>query len=237
MSLTDKVVAIAGAAGGLGPTVARAFADAGAKLAVAGRTRSDLDKLLDSLDLPGECRLASAVDLTDAAATRVWADEILGRFGRVDVVVHLVGGYRGGTPIADIPPADWEFVHNLLIKTALNVAQAFVNPLKNGGYGRFLTVTSPRAQAPSARTAIYAMGKAAADALVLALADELKGSGATANAIVVNSIVTPEQRAAEPDKDYSKSTAAEEIAAAMLYLCADEASVVNGARIPLTGRG
>jgi len=73
--------------------------------------------------------------------------------------------------------------------------------------------------------------------LVLAMADEFKGTGATANAIVVNSIVTPEMRAAEPDKDYSKSTSAEEIAAAMLYLCSDEAGVINGARLPLTGRG
>jgi NAD(P)-dependent dehydrogenase (short-subunit alcohol dehydrogenase family) len=237
MSLTDKVVAIAGAAGGLGPTLARAFVDHGAQLAVAGRREADLIDLLDALELPEVRRLASAVDLTDGAATKAWADQVVAQFGRVDVVLHLVGGYKGGTSIADIPAADWDFVHNLLIKTTLNVAQAFVNPLKAGGYGRFLTVTSPRAQMPSARTAIYAMSKAAADALVLALADELKGTGATANAIVVNSIVTPEMRVAEPDKDYSKSTSAEEIAAAMLYLCSAEAGAINGARIPLTSRG
>ena len=237
MSLTDKVVAIAGAAGGLGPTVARAFVDAGARLAVAGRNQADLIRLLDALKLPEDHRLASAVDLTDAAAAQAWADQIIGKFGRVDVVLHLIGGYKGGTSIANIPLADWDFIYNLLIKTTLNVARAFVNPLKANGWGRFITVTSLRAQVPSAKTAIYAMGKAAADALVLALADELKGSGATANAIVVNSIVTPEQRAAEPGKDYSKATSAEDIAAAMLYLCSDDAGVINGARLPLTGRG
>ncbi len=237
MSLTDRVVAIAGAAGGLGPTVARAFAEAGAKLAVAGRSEADLIQLLDALGLPDDRRLASAVDLTDGAATRAWADQIVARFGRVDVALHLVGGYKGGASIADTPLADWDFIHNLLIKTTLNVARAFVNPLKSNGWGRFITVTSPRAQTPTAKTAIYAMGKAAGDALVLALADEFKGSGATANAIVVNSIVTPEQRAAEPGKDFGKSTTAEEIAAAMLYLCSDAAGVVNGVRLPLTGRG
>ena len=237
MLLTDKVVAIAGAAGGLGPTVARAFVDAGAQCAVAGRNQADLVQLLDSLDLPEIRRLASAVDLTDETATKAWADQIVGKFGRVDVMLHLVGGYKGGTPIADIPSADWDFVHNLLIKTTLNCARAFVTPLKANGRGRFITVSSPRAQAPSAKTAIYAMSKAASEALVLAMADEFKGTGATANAIVVNSIVTPEMRAAEPDKDYSKSTSAEEIAAAMLYLCSDEAGVINGVRLPLTGRG
>jgi len=237
MSLLDKVVAIAGAAGGLGPTVARAFAEAGARLALAGRHPADLNQLLDSLNLPDERRLATAADLTDEAATKMWAKAVLAKFGRVDVVLHLVGGYKGGTPIADIPAADWDAIYNLLIKTTLNVARAFVNPLKANGWGRFLTVTSPRAQTPTSKTAIYAMGKAAADALVLALADEFKGSGATSNAVVVNAIVTSEQRVADPTKDYGKSTAAEEIAAAMLYLCSDEAGVVNGARLPLIGRG
>jgi NAD(P)-dependent dehydrogenase (short-subunit alcohol dehydrogenase family) len=235
MALTDKVVAIAGAAGGLGPTVARVFAEAGARLAVAGRREAELDQLLDSLGLPEARRLSSAVDLTDDASTGDWAAQIIGKFGRVDVLLHLVGGYKGGTSIAEVSPADWDFIHKLLIKTTLNVARAFVTPLKRNGWGRFITVTSPRAQAPTSRTAIYAMGKAAADALVLALADEFEGSGATANAIAVNSIVTPEMRAANPDKDYSKSTPAEDIAAKMLYLCSDEAGSINGQRIPLIG--
>jgi NAD(P)-dependent dehydrogenase (short-subunit alcohol dehydrogenase family) len=237
MSLTDKVVAIAGAAGGLGPTVARAFADEGARLAVAGRNPADLDRLLDRLNLPAGRRLTSAVDLTDETAARGWAGQIIDTFGRVDVVLHLVGGYKGGALIEDTPAADWEFVYNLLIKTTLNVARAFVAPLKTGGQGRFILVSSPRAQTPTAKTAIYGMAKAASEALTLALADEFKGSGATANIVVVNSIVTPDMRAAEPAKDYSKSTSAEEIAQAMLYLCSDAASAVNGTRLPLTGRG
>ncbi|HLF25586.1 MAG TPA: SDR family NAD(P)-dependent oxidoreductase [Anaerolineae bacterium] len=237
MALTDRVVAIAGAAGGLGPTVARAFVATGARLAVAGRNQADLIQLLDSMQLPDDRRLASAVDLTDATATQGWAEQIAGKFGRVDVLLHLVGGYKGGTAIAEIPAADWDFVHNLLIKTTLNAVRAFVTPLKANGWGRFITVSSPRAQTPSAKTAIYAMSKAASEALVLALADEFKGTGATANIVVVNSIATPEQRAAEPDKDYSKATSAEEIAAAMLYLCSDAASAINGARLALTGRG
>ena len=236
MSPIDKVVAIAGAAGGLGPTVARAFAADGARLAVAGRSEADLLGLLDSLGLPAERRLATAVDLTDTAAAQAWADAVIGRFGRVDVVLHLVGGYKGGTRIADIPMADWDFTRDLLIKTTLNVARAFAAPLAANGWGRFLTITSPRAQAPTAHTAIYAMGKAAADALVRALADEFTGTGATANALVVSSIVTAEQRAREPGKDFSRATSAEAIAAALLFLCSDAAGAINGARIPLTGQ-
>jgi NAD(P)-dependent dehydrogenase (short-subunit alcohol dehydrogenase family) len=81
------------------------------------------------------------------------------------------------------------------------------------------------------------MGKAASDALVLALADELRGTGATANLIEVDSIDSPETRDAQQKKAYGKSTPAEEIAAAMVFLCTDEAATINGARLPLTGRG
>jgi NAD(P)-dependent dehydrogenase (short-subunit alcohol dehydrogenase family) len=85
------------------------------------------------------------------------------------------------------------------------------------------------------------MAKAASDALVRAYADEVKGTGTTANLIEVDSIDAPEARtaaaAAGAKKPYGKTTPAEEVAAAMVYLCSDEAATVNGARIPLTGRG
>jgi NAD(P)-dependent dehydrogenase (short-subunit alcohol dehydrogenase family) len=232
-----RVVAITGAAGGLGPTVARAFFEAGASLAVAGRGEESLTRLLDSLEVPASRRLATAVDLTDQAAAADWSRRIVERFGRVDVVAHLVGGYKGGGSIAEIETADWDFLERMLVRTTLNVARAFAAPLKTGGWGRFLAVTSVKAQAPSAKSALYAMGKAASDALVLALADELRGTGATANLLVVDSIDTPEDRGKAPKKPYGKSTPAEEIAAAMLFLCSDQAATINGARLPLTGKG
>jgi len=233
---SGRIVAITGAAGGLGPTVARAFFDSGASLAVAGRGEESLVALLDSLRVPAGRRLATAVDLTDAAAASMWASRIVEKFGRVDVVVHLVGGYKGGASIEEIDTADWDALEQMLVRTTLNVARAFAGMLKAGGWGRFLAVTSAKAQAPSARSALYAMGKAASDALVLALADELRGTGATANLVVVDSIDAPETRAASPKKPYGKSTPAEEIAAAMLFLCSDQAATINGVRLPLTGR-
>jgi NAD(P)-dependent dehydrogenase (short-subunit alcohol dehydrogenase family) len=235
--LKDTIVAISGAAGGLGPTVARLFAGSGATLAVAGRNAESLEGMLDGMAVPAARRMATAVDLTDAAAAQGWAEKVIAAFGRIDVVLHLVGGYRGGSAIPDILPADWDFLHDMILRTTLNVARAFAAPLKAGGRGRFIGVTSPKAVSPSAKSALYAAAKAGSDAIVLALADELKGSGATANLIVVDSIDTPETRGKEPRKPYGKSTPAEEIASAMLYLCSVEAAAVNGTRLPLIGRG
>ena len=232
-----RIIAISGAAGGLGPTVARAFFQAGAALAVAGRTAQSLGALLDSIGVPAGRRLASAVDLSDGAATAAWAREVVSRFGRVDVMLHLVGGYAAGTTIGAITDAEWGGVEASLVRTTLNVARAFAGPLKESGSGRFVAVTSSRTQAPAAKNAVYAMGKAASDALVLALADELRGTGATANLVVVDSIDVPERRGTEPKKPYGKSTPAEEIAAAMLFLCSEQAATINGVRLPLIGRG
>lgn len=225
----QKIVAISGAAGGLGPTVARAFFGAGASLAVAGRSAEKLDQLLDSLKVPADRRLSSGVDLGDPGGARAWAEAVLAKFGSVDVVLHLVGGYKGGTSVADIPLSDWNDLQGMLVGTTLNVVRAFAGTLKKGG-GRFIGVTSPKAQTPTAKSAIYSMAKAASDALVLALADELRGTGSTANLIMVDSI------GSDPQKPYGKSTPPEEIAAAMLFLCSDQAATINGVRLPLTGK-
>ena len=224
-----KIVAISGAAGGLGPTVARAFFEAGDSLAVAGRSAEKLDQLLHSIGVPADRGLASAVDLGDPAAAQAWAGGVQAKFGRVDVVLHLVGGYKGGTSTADISLTDWEGLQRMIVGTSLNVVRAFAGALKKGG-GRFIGVTSPKAHAPTAKSALYSMAKAASDALVLALADELRGTGSTANLIVVDSI------GSDPQKPYGKSTPPEEIAAAMLFLCSDKAATINGVRLPLTGK-
>ena len=226
---SNKVVAVTGAAGGLGPTVVHAFHEAGASLAVAGRSREKLVELLDSLHVPAEDRLATGVDLAEPQATEAWAAQVKKKFGRVDAVLHLVGGYTAGSSLSELRLEDWDEIQRMLIRTTLCVVRAFAGPLREAG-GRLVAVTSPKAQTPTAKSALYSMAKAGSDALVLALADELRGSGATANLIVVDSIGAP-----QPNK-YGKSTPAEEIAAAMLFLCSDAAATINGARISLTGR-
>jgi NADP-dependent 3-hydroxy acid dehydrogenase YdfG len=143
MTMT-RIVAIAGAGGSLGPSVVRVFTAAGSTLALAGRDTGKLDALLDSVGMPAGRRLTSSVDLLDESAARSWAADVSRTFGRVDTVVHLVGGYKGGTAVADISTADWNALHDMLVATTLNVVRAFVEPLKASGQGRFIAVTSPR---------------------------------------------------------------------------------------------
>jgi NAD(P)-dependent dehydrogenase (short-subunit alcohol dehydrogenase family) len=231
-SLDGRVIAIAGASGNLGPTVVARLASAGARLALGGRHVDALDKLAADVDAKAD---TAAVDLLDPEDARAWATGIADRLGRVDALVHLVGGWRGGKPIEEAPLEDWDTLEKSLVRTLQHATQAFVPHLLASGRGRFIEISSGQGQAPTSKNAVYAAAKAAGEAWTLALADRLKGTGATANIVVVGSILTPAMREEDPDKDYSTFTPAEEIAEAIAYLCSDAAASMNGQRLTLRG--
>jgi NAD(P)-dependent dehydrogenase (short-subunit alcohol dehydrogenase family) len=228
VSLSGRVIAVSGAGGSLGPIVVERLAAAGATLALAGRDPAKLETLAPGTDV-------QAVDLLDQDAARAWADGIAARHGRVDGLAHLVGGWRGGKPIEEAPLEDWDWLSDLLVRTTQHVSQAFASHLLASGRGRFVIVGSSQAQMPTHGNAVYAAAKAAAETWTLALADRFKGTGATANVIVVGAIVTPAMRAEQPDQSFATFTPAEEIAEAIAYLFSDAAASMNGQRLTLRG--
>jgi NAD(P)-dependent dehydrogenase (short-subunit alcohol dehydrogenase family) len=235
VSLEGKVVAIAGAGGGLGPSVSALLAERGAKLALGERNPELAGKCAAHLEHLGEDRCDTfGVDLLDPAAARGWAKRAASKFGGVDALVHLVGGWRGGKPIAESPVEDCEVMHEMLVKTVQTATCAFLPYLAERG-GRFAIVSSIQAQRPTRTNAAYASAKAAAEAWTLALADELKGHGGTANIVVVNAIVTPKMRAENPDKSYDNFTDADHIAEGIAFLLGDAGSKMNGQRLSLHG--
>jgi NAD(P)-dependent dehydrogenase (short-subunit alcohol dehydrogenase family) len=227
-----SVAAITGAAGGLGPHVARALADAGHSLALNDRDAGRLRTLTDDLGLPDDRVDTSTANLLDGDATRAWAEHVGERFGGVDAVAHLVGGWRGGRSIGEAPLEDYEWLHDLLVRTLQHTSRAFLPALKRSG-GRFVVVSSATAQAPTSTNAAYATAKAAAEAWTLALGDELAADGGAANILVVNAIVTPEMRASDPDKAFKSFTDAADIAAAIAFMFGDATTKMNGKRLSL----
>ena len=232
MPLKDRVVVVAGAAGSLGPTLCRAFAQAGASLVLVGSRLEPLNALAAELALPAGQVLAYAANLADPASVNALAEAVKEKFGRADAVIHLVGGYKAGATVVEMELADVASMLDQHLWTTLHVARAFIPLLAANGWGRFVHVSTPVAQAPNAKQAPYAIGKAAQDALMLVLAQELKGTGVTANAVQVRSIETAPPDPAKPRAGSSP----EEISAAVLWLCSDEAGGTNGARIQLFGR-
>ncbi len=231
--LEGRVIAIAGAAGGLGPTVARRLAAAGATIAATDVSQERLDRLGADLVLSDQRYDGRPVDLLDEDATRAWAGSLVERFGRVDGLLHLVGGWRGGQPLPEAPLSDYEWLHDLLVRTVQHTTRAFWTALTESEHGRFILVSSSQAQRPEGTNAAYAAAKAAAETWTLALADSFADTRATANVIVVNAILTPAMRAENPDKPFRTFTAAEDIAEAIVFMCSEAAAKMNGKRLSL----
>jgi NAD(P)-dependent dehydrogenase (short-subunit alcohol dehydrogenase family) len=225
-ALEGRRIAVAGAGGSLGPHVVRALAEQGAWVA-AGDVHAD--RLEAAREHAGDLR---TMDLSSDEGARAWSDAI----GDVDGLLHLVGGWRGGPAIEELDLEDFEWLEQALLRTVVHATRAFAPKLKAAGSrGRFALVSSSVASAPRAGNAAYAATKAAAEAWTLTLAAELAESRATANVVVVNAIVTPQMREANPDKAYATFTDAADLAGTLAWLCTDQAQRMNGQRLRLHG--
>jgi NAD(P)-dependent dehydrogenase (short-subunit alcohol dehydrogenase family) len=232
--LDGRVIAVAGVGGGLGPLVAARLAAGGATVAGTDRDEAALAALGEELGLGAERWDGRAVDLLDEDAAREWCAALVERFGQVDAVIHLVGGWRGGTPLHEAPLSDWDLLHDLLIRTVQHTTRAFHDQIAASEHGRFVLVSAKQAQEPTNTNAAYAAAKAAAEAWTLAFAHGFQPGRATANIIVVDAILTPRMREENPEKDFPTFTPAEHLAEGIAFLCSDAAAEMNGQRLPLT---
>lgn len=237
VSISEGVVVITGATGGLGRVVAQRFAEAGASLALLSSNQEKLDEMADTLAIPPQQIMTHSVDLRDAMDVQRASAAVLDRFGAIHVLLHLVGGWTGGKTLVEMNPDDLKQMMEQHVWTTFHLIQYFIPHLTNSGWGRVVVVSSPVAVHPPAKMGAYAVAKAAEDALVLTLAEEAKAHGVTANILQVRTIDVEHKRKNEPSSTNASWSTPEEIAAMMLYLCSGEAGMVNGARLPLFGKG
>lgn len=220
--MTDHVVLITGATGALGKLTAQTFAALGDSLVLLSRNQNELDSLACDLNLPSDQILTRTVDLLDSQALRDSSEAVEAKFGRVDVLIHLIGGWTGGKTIVETAVEDFSSMLNQHVWTTFHLFQAFVPQI--AANGRVIIVSSPLATNPTAKMGAYAAAKSAQETLTLTLAEELRDQGVTANIIQVKSIDV---------KGTGKGTQPSEIVAKMEYLCSEEASKVTGTRIPI----
>ncbi len=236
MPLIDRVAVITGATGQIGPVIARAFAASGARLALVSTSADELATLVARLEFPTSRVFTIPRDLMDEASAQAVADSVIERYGHVDILIHVVGGFRAGS-LRELETDAWEYMMNLNFRTARNAMKAFLPYLIGNGWGRIVTFSSLTVERPTANSAAYSAAKAALEALTLSVAQDVKDHGVTANVVVVKTIDTPEERVQQPAAKTTGWVRPEEIASLLLYLCSDDAAVINGARLPVYGRG
>jgi NAD(P)-dependent dehydrogenase (short-subunit alcohol dehydrogenase family) len=222
----ERVIAITGATGELGRVVSARFAESGARLALLARSEEEVATLASELLGGSERHAGFAVDLDDAASTLAAAAAVRERLGAVSVLLHLVGGYAGGTPFVDGTDDEWTHLLDLNLWSTVHAIRAFLPDVIAAEHGRIVTVSTFVAATPTPKHAAYAATKAAVEALTISVGRDLAGTTATSNVVVIRSI----------GDEKPTDTRPEEIASAMAWLCSPEAGAINGQRIPLIGR-
>lgn len=222
--MNNKVVLITGATGALGSKTAHAFAERGHSLALLDNDQTKLDALVRDLNLPAERLFHSVADLRDDAAVRATAEAVAAHFDSVNALIHLVGGWTGGKTLAEVDKEELTSMLGQHVWTTFHLFQAFSPLLIKSGWGRVITVSPSTVANPPPKRGVYTAAKAAQETLMLTLAAELKEHGVTANIIQVYAIDV---------ENTGKGTTPAEIVSAILYLFSEEASKINGAKIPL----
>jgi len=232
---TDRVVMITGASGNLGSATGRAFLASGAKLALIDRHKDLLLQTYPELAEEPGCFMTSCADLTSLEDVNQVVMATIDYFGRIDVLVNTVGGYRAGAPLHETSINTWEFMIRLNARTVFVTTQSVTPHMLKQGYGKIIHVAARPGLKGAANASAYSASKAAVLRLVESASAELKNQGINVNCILPGTIDTPQNREASPDADYSHWVAPESLAGIIRFLASDEARDIHGAAIPVYG--
>jgi len=224
--MTDRVIAITGGHGVLGRAVVEAALADGLKVAIIDHAPGQ--------SAPEGVLELGGVDLTDPASAQTAIDRVAAHFGRLDALFNIAGGFVWQTT-EDADPA-WASMFALNVATALNASRAALPHLKASAEGRIVNVGANAALKSAAGMGAYAASKAGVHRLTESLAEELKDTSVTVNAVLPSILDTARNRQDMPDADPAKWVAPADLARVMLFLASPEGRAVTGALIPVTGR-
>lgn len=227
-----RVVLVTGAGGALGGVVAAAFRGE-ARLALTDRQRAKLESAYGSWP----DTLLEACDLASAEAVARLVGAVVARFGRLDVLVNVAGGFRGGKPLYEAPEDELDAMLTINTRSVWNACRAAVPVMLRQGGGRIVTIASLNALAGSAAVAAYGAAKAATLRLSESLSAEVRARGINVNCVLPGTMDTPANRAAMPDADPSHWVDPRAVADVVRFLASDAARAVHGAALPVVGRG
>ncbi len=229
--MTGRIFVITGASGVLGSAVAKAAAERGARVALIDF--ADHAEVLK--DCGPDALMLGGVDLTDAVAASAAIDAVADRFGGLDALINVAGGFKWET-LENSLMVGWHRLFLMNVQTAANSSRAAIPYLRRSAAGRIVNIGANGALKAAAGMGPYAASKAGVHALTESLAEELKADGVTVNAVLPSIIDTPTNRADMPKADFASWVSPSELAAVILFLASEEASAITGALLPVTGR-
>ena len=225
MELKDKVIVVTGALGTLGRAVSKVAADAGATVIAVD--------VVEGEPAPG-VQSSPALDLGDAGATQAGLAAIAEKYGRIDGLVNIAGGFRWES-IEEGSIDTWDLLYQMNVRTAVNASRAALPHIPAEG-GRIVSIGAAGAVKADMGLGAYAASKSGVARFTESLAEELKSRNITVNAVLPSIIDTQPNRNDMPDADFSAWVTPEALAGVILFLLSEQAEAVTGALIPVTGR-
>lgn len=226
----QRVVLVTGGTGGLGGAVVRAFLDGGSTVVASWRRRETFDAL--SVALHNDRLHGIEVNLTDRASVRAAVTEVVARFGGLDVLVHVAGGFAGGATVAGTGDDVFDRMIDLNVRSAFVCAGEAMAALAQRR-GAIVTVASRSALQPGAGVGAYAASKAALVALTQSLAAEGAAVGVRANVVLPGTIATDANLDGSDASAHGDWVRPDDLAAVIRYLASDSAKALTGAAIPV----
>ena len=232
MTFRNQTVLVTGAAGQLGQAVSRAFARQGANLVLLGHSQASL---ITAFGAESETRLFVAADLLDQVQVNEAVAQGVARFGRIDVLCNIAGGFSMGEPVHQTSEATWDLMHDLNVRTVLNMARAVVPRMQDGAGGKIINVAATAAQRGTPDMGAYCAAKSAVVRLTESMAAELREQGINVNCVLPSILDTPANRLAMPAADPQRWVAPDDLAQVVLFLASPAAIAVHGVALPVTG--
>jgi NAD(P)-dependent dehydrogenase (short-subunit alcohol dehydrogenase family) len=230
-----KIAFVTGGTGALGRVVSEAFYTEGASLAITHLHDKENAGPLQSLIADTARVMLIKADVTNEEQVKSAFKAATAKFGTIDFLVNIVGGYMGKTTIGQLQLKEWDFMMDLNLKSAFLCTREALNIMSARGTGRIVNISAMSGLNPSAGRGAYGISKAAVATLTKIAAQEVKGTGITVNAVAPSILVTEANVRSSPGDDYSKWIKPEEIAELIVYLCSDAAPSINGDIIELKG--
>ncbi|TGV10319.1 SDR family NAD(P)-dependent oxidoreductase [Alcaligenaceae bacterium 429] len=227
----SPVVMISGASGNLGQAVAHHFAQKGARLVLVARNR----KALEAVAPEGDNVYYLQADLMQPEALQKGVDEAVKRFGCIDVLCNVAGGFHMGEPVHATPLAAWQQQYDMNVMTLLHTVQAVVPHMLQQGSGKVVNVGAFASRQGLADMGAYIAAKSAVSRITESMAAELREKGINVNCVLPTIIDTPQNREAMPDADPTRWVSPEKLAAVIAFLASEDASAIHGASVPVTG--
>jgi NAD(P)-dependent dehydrogenase (short-subunit alcohol dehydrogenase family) len=232
MGVSGQVVMITGAAGSLGRAVAAAFVENGAKLVLLDIAAPGLDAAYGA---ESDSKLPLVVDLRDRAGIAAAVAKAKAKFGRIDAVCNIAGGFDMGPSVHETTDEFWDHLMNLNAGSVLNVARSIVPEMLAAGSGKIVNVAATNGTVGKGNMSAYSASKSVVIRLTESMAAELRDQGINVNCVLPSIIDTAPNRKDMPNADFSKWVSPAALADVIVFLASDKARAIHGASIPVVG--